>query len=610
MRRVVFSLEQDQGKRTRFGRLIATSTHETDDGAGPASRRLAVLLHADVHGYTFVISGDEAATIRRVKAAVALFRETVVAYRGRIVDTVGDSVFAAFENAVAAVECAVALQRDFARANVWQAGGRAIRFRIGLHAGEVYADREGVRGLHVAIAARVQEQAQPGGVCLSEAVHRLLGSAVDGLRSIGTPPLHNVEQAIELFELRFAGFDPPPAAPVEMRPFPARSSGEMSVAVLPLQGSGDPVDAHIGAGVTSDIITNLSRFRELVVLAHHTTMRYRGDGAAERAAQTLNARYVATGTLVRVERKAKITLQLIKAESGRLVWADNFHADLGELLDVEADVAGAIASRVAVRVMAEDLRRLKRGPLQPDLYGLVLRAHDLSFVFKREPTLHAQLLLEQATKMDPAFARAFAGLSRTHNLAWRYGWTDDPEACLARAVDFARRAIDHDDLDARGFQALGFSTLYQKRHDEALAAYGRAHELNPNSADVTAEMADMLNYNGEPERALGFIGRAERLNPFCPDWYHWVAADILFGLGRYDEVIATLRRMHDQSQSHRLFAAAFALKGETGEAKIHAAEILRLQPGFSIEAWRQIPPDRNPEPLDRFIEGLRLAGLR
>ena len=591
--------------------MIATSTYETDDGAGPASRRLAVLLHADMHGYTFVISGDEAATIRRVRAAVALFRETVVAYGGRIVDTVGDSVFAAFEEAVAAVECAVALQRDFARASVWQAGGRAIRFRIGLHAGEVYADRDGVRGLHVAIAARVQEQARPGGVCLSEAVRRLLDGAVDGLNSIGTPPLHNVEQAIELFELRFAGFDPPPpTSTVEMRPFPARASGEMSVAVLPLQGSGDPVDAHIGAGVTSDIITNLSRFRELVVLAHHSTMRYRGDGAAERAARALDARYVATGTLLRVERKAKITLQLIEAESGRLVWADTFHADLGELLDVEADVAGAIASRVAVRVMAEELRHLKRGPLRPDLYGLVLRAHDLSFMFKREPTLHAQLLLEQATKMDPLFARAFAGLSRTHNLAWRYGWTDAPEACLARAVDFARRAIDHDDLDARGFQALGFSTLYQKRHDEALAAYGRAHELNPNSADITAEMADMLNYNGEPERALGFIGRAERLNPFCPDWYHWVAADILFGLGRYDDVIATLRRMHDQSQGHRLFAAAFALKGQIKVAERHAAEILRLQPNFSIKAWRQIPPDRNPEPLDRFVKGLRLAGLR
>jgi tetratricopeptide (TPR) repeat protein len=201
-------------------------------------------------------------------------------------------------------------------------------------------------------------------------------------------------------------------------------------------------------------------------------------------------------------------------------------------------------------------------------------------------------------------------MSRTFNLAWRYRWTPDPEGALDKAVDLANAAISYDSLDARGYGELGFACLYKKQHDSSLAAYERAIELNPNDADILAEMGDSFTYWGDANRAVQLLNRAMRLNPFYPDWYLWYLGEAYFHLGDYEETVGTLHKMRDQSEAQRLLASSYAHLGQMKEARYHAKQLLRIHPDFSIAHWRNVPPNKNLEELEVFIEGLRKAGLK
>ncbi len=200
-------------------------------------------------------------------------------------------------------------------------------------------------------------------------------------------------------------------------------------------------------------------------------------------------------------------------------------------------------------------------------------------------------------------------MSRTCNLDWRYAWSESPDSCLDKAVEFALAAIDRDSLDARGYSELGYALLYKKQHDASRAAYERAIALNPNDADLLAEMGDFHVYVGESERAVELLNRAMRLNPYYPDWYLWYLGDAYFQLGDFEETIRTVTKMHDQSEAHRLLAASYAQLGRMSEARKHAAQLLAKHPNFSIRHWQHVPPVKDPRELDQFIEGLRKAGL-
>jgi TolB-like protein/Flp pilus assembly protein TadD len=383
--------------------------------------------------------------------------------------------------------------------------------------------------------------------------------------------------------------------------------------VLPLDNlSGDPRDQHLCDGITGDIITNLSRFRDLLVIARHSTFHFRDGSVPARVIGTqLGVRYLLTGGLQRDGSRVRINFQLGEIESGKVIWADRYQGDLGDVFAFQDDVTDVIAARLAVQISAAERRRaLSFEP--PDLraYGLALRGEELSVLLRQEENLHARRLFEQAAEVDPRYGRPFAGLSRTFSLAWRYQWADTPEACLDRAVELALESIQHDSLDARGFSQLGYAYLFKKHREASLAAYEQAIDLNPNDADILADMAIATRASGDTPRTMKLIRRAMRLNPFYPDIYLWVLGETYFDLGDYEHAVGALQKMRNQSEGHRLLAASYAHLGKADEAKFHAQRVMETHPNFSIEHWRHVPPDENPEPLERFIEGLRLAGLK
>jgi TolB-like protein/Flp pilus assembly protein TadD len=390
------------------------------------------------------------------------------------------------------------------------------------------------------------------------------------------------------------------------------AEGAPSIAILPFENlSPDQANGYFVNGITDDLITGLSRFRSLSVTDRHSSFQFAGlDRPPRESAQRLGVRYLLGGSIRIGAARIRISTQLIDTGAHRTIWAEQYDAALNDVLAIEDSIVQVIVARLAGEVHSAERDRLRRNETSDlQAYGHVLRGEELLLNVDRDRNTGARALFARALALDADYARAFAGLSRTHNLDWRYGWVADAEAALERAIDFARLAVAKDPRDARAHSELGFAHLYRREIDASLTAYARALELNPNDADVMSDYADALAYADRSDEAIAWMQRAMRLNPFCPDSYFWHLADIHYGMGRYADTIATIQRMHDPGRCSRLLAACCAHLGRLDEARMHAAEVLRRQPDFRVSAWAAIVPDARPERTKRFAAGLVAAGL-
>jgi TolB-like protein/class 3 adenylate cyclase len=578
-------------------------------------QRLSAILFADVVNYSGAMERDQLGTHRRVMRRVNLFKSLIGDYEGRVFDVEGDAVKAAFDSAFQAVRFAVDLQREFRNDAVWNSDPDEPVFRIGINLGEVIEEVHGYYGHEVNVAARLQELAPPGGICISESVQRVVrGKLPIQMSPIGRRNLKNMAEAVEAFAIDLEGVIVPATAAQPLLELQTQDALRgTSVVILPLKNlSGDPSDIHLCDGITSDLITNLSRFRDLLVIARHSAFYFRDATQSLReVGHQLDAHYALTGGLQRADHRLSISVQLIETESGGVIWSDRYRGDLRDIFDFQENITSIIASQLSIQIAEAERRRLRSlPPSNLRAYGLILRGQDLALQYRRDTNLHARRLFEEAAELDPRFGRSYAGLSRTYNLAWRYRWVDSPEISLDRAVELAVEAIKRDNLDARGHSELGFACLYKKQHEASIAAYERAVELNPNDADILADMGDSLTASGFPDRAVEMIRRAMRLNPLHPDSYLWHLGEAYFDLCRYAEAIPVLKKMRDQSEAHRLLAASHALLGEMTEARYQATQVLAVHPDFSLDHWSTMAPIKDREALERFIEGLRAAGLR
>jgi adenylate cyclase len=575
------------------------------------SRRLAAVMFADMVGYSTRMEQDELRNSGLAARSVELFKSLIGDYGGEVANVAGDGILALFDSAEQALRFAMQIQREFRDQAVW-IDGAPIQFRIGLNLGEIIVSDGNVQGHSVNIAARLQTMADPGGIYVTAAVRAAVQDFSGlALRPLGYQSLKNISQPVEVFAI--AHHDAQPERAIEIaRATPApEPSRQPSVAVLALTNlSGDPANDHLCEGIVEDVIANLSRFRGLMVIARHSAFLFSlKSQAASEIGRRLGVRYLLGGSLRRAGKRVRIAVELIDATSESVLWFDRFDIGIEELFDVQDEIAGAVASRLSVQIDFAERRQESQYPRDMRAYGLVLRGSHLLLHFSKEANWHARRLFEEAIGIAPDYARAYSAMSRTHNLDWRYSWSSAPDESLDAAVDFARRAIQRDRLDARGFAEVGFAKLYKKQHDEALREYVRAMALNPNDADIIAEYADALVYDGQPLKSVELLERAMRLNPYFPDWYLWYLADAYNAMARPEDVIATVQRMQNPAEGRRLLAANFAHLDRLEEASGHAREVMRLHPGFTIGRWRHRPPYRDTAILERYVEGLRRAGL-
>ncbi len=491
----------------------------------------------------------------------------------------------------------------------------AIAYRIGITIGDTIAGDDGVYGHGINMAARIQSLAAPGGICIADSVHQFVRNEAEcSFRSIGKQKLKNIADEVEVFVVDFdlAHAEPKmPALPFAPAPRALRAgqlAGRPAARECFGRSCGSPSLPGPGGRPHLQSLPlpqphGHARHSTLAVTAHTQSLREIGN--------QLGVRYLLSGSLQRAGNRLRIATDLIEAQTENTIWSERYDGGIEDIFAFQDDVTATTASRLAVHIdMAERRRLTAQNHPNVHAYGLILRGQDLSFRFRPESNWHARRLYEQARDLDPNYGRSYAAMSRTFNVEWRYAWGNDPEGALNEALHLADLAVQHDDLDARGYSEMGLAHLYKKDHEPALAAYERALALNPNDADLLAEMGDCLVYVRQAERSVKLLEQAMRLNPYHPDSYLWYLGDAYFHLGQYEKTIQTLKKMRDASEGHRLMAASYALLGNVDEATKHAQSLMQVHPNFTIERWRKVPPNQYPEDLEVFVEGLRKAGLR
>jgi adenylate cyclase len=395
-----------------------------------------------------------------------------------------------------------------------------------------------------------------------------------------------------------------------------------SVAVLPFANlSGDPHQDYFSDGITEDIITELSRFSELVVIARNSSFQYRGKAVDIRQiGRELGARYVMEGSVRRSGDRIRITAQLIDAVTGAHRWAERYDRELHDVFAVQDEVARAIVAILAAHVnRAETERALLKPPTAWEAYDYYLRGAEAFFLHwtrRTKASLYdARRLLEQSLAIDPDYARAAAMLSWTHFHAYVEPFDGDylSSAALDRALEFAETAVH---LDARLPQAraqLGYVLIYKRRHDAAIAEFERAFALNPNFIDF--RYAQALTQAGEHARAIEVVEANIRLDPFQPSVGGFAGTMGLanYMLKRYAEAVRLFRectsRLSNAQWPHLRLAAAYAQSGQLEEARAEAAEVLRINPGFTIESWKRLNVCKDPKDAEHRLDGLRKAEL-
>jgi TolB-like protein/Tfp pilus assembly protein PilF len=576
-------------------------------------RRLAAILAADVVGYSRLMGADEAGTHARLKTLRQdLIDPKIAEHRGRVVKRTGDGVLVEFASAVDAVRCAVEIQQVMAARSHGTAEGRRIQFRVGINLGDVIVEEGDIFGDGVNVAARLEALAQPGGVCISDVVHQMVGARLDlAFQDLGEQRVKNIARPVRVWHWTN---DAPPVSSAEQVTAPLLPD-KPSLAVLPFDNlSADPEQTYFSDGMTEDLITDLSQISELFVTSRHASFQYKNQAVPpQQVARDLGVRYVLEGSVRRAGGRVRINAQLIDAITGFHLWAQRYDRDFEDIFALQDEITRRIVTALEVHLTPREREKIARRYTDNlDAYDLFLRARDYQFRRTKKGAAQAREALERAIAIDPQFAAAHALLAEIHRQEWMFEWGADKGA-LDRALDLAREAVRLDDQLPLAHLLLGWVHLWRKEHDAAIAEAQRSVELDPNNAEAWARLGHILDVAGRPEEGIPLIERAMRLDPHYPFLYPFWQGHALQALERYEDAAPAYKRAisrnPDHLAAHEHAAAVYAHLGRLDEARAEAAEVLRLRSNFSIQREAERLPYRDQAVLRRLVDGLRAAGL-
>lgn len=585
-------------------------------------RRLVAIFAADVEGYSRLMGADEVGTLQDLTHRRGILDRLIASHRGRIANTAGDSVLAEFASAVDAVQCAVEAQQALAVANAEISADRHINFRIAVHVGDVMVKGGDLFGDSVNIAARLQTLATPGGVSVSSVVYDHVRKVLPfAFTDLGAQQVKNIDEPVQVYAVRAK------TAPATSHNFgssedrpPLSLPDKPSIAVLPFQNmSGDPEQEYFADGMVEDIITALSRFKSLFVIARNSSFTYKGKAVdIKQVGRELGVRYVLEGSVRKGAGKLRITGQLIDAMSGAHVWADKFDGSLEDVFQLQDDITLNVVGALVPKIEQAEIERAKRKPLQNlDAYECILRGIDATRVAGyRENDEEALRLFYRAIDLDPQSSSAYGHAATRYHVRKMNGWMLDKERDLVEARRLIECAVGfgQDDAVALSRAAFAQSFLFLE-HESASTLVDRAISINPNLASAWGARAWISVYLGEHEKALVEVDRAFRLNPIDPSNYHLENARgfALLFIGKFDEACywaeRALARQPKITPSLRIASVGHALSGRLVQAREMMRRlrevdgIMRLS---NVEDWS---PFRRAEDVARFAKGLRLAGL-
>jgi TolB-like protein/Tfp pilus assembly protein PilF len=579
-------------------------------------RRLAAVLAADVAGYSLLMGNDEEGTLARLKSVrKALIDPAIASHRGRIVKTTGDGMLIEFASAVDAVRSAVEVQRRMAEQNATLPQDQRIEFRIGIHLGDIIFDDNDIFGDGVNIAARLEGISEAGGICISDDAQRQIRNKVDiAFDDLGPQALKNIAEPMRVWSVRLERVARSPAKGSTSPIRPLALPDKPSIAVLPFQNmSGDPEQEYFADGIVEDIITALSRFTSLFVIARNSSFTYKGKAVdIKQVGRELGVRYVLEGSVRKSAGRVRISGQLIEASSGAHLWAEKFDGALEDVFELQDTVTERVVAAIEPSVKQAEINRARTKPTSNlDAYDYFLRAFQQMGLYTREGSDAALDYISQAIALDPGYALAKAFLSIIYMLRWIQGWgaPGDPERGLA----VAREAIAQDPDDPSVLRWAGHTLGFWGDHDRAIAVLEKAARLNVNGAQIMSSLGWVEVYAcRDTERAIAHFERSIRLNPRDPEMGSMLTGIAFAHLieGHIEQALAFAQQSIDEmpqaTSGHRAKITALIFLNRPEEAKAVAQTLLTFDPQFTISS--RLPASKS-DFYQRYRAALKAAGL-
>lgn len=577
-------------------------------------RKLAAILYADVAGYSRLTGDDEDATHRRLRDYLDLIAKTIEDQHGQVMHYAGDAVLAKFDAVVDALSSAVSVQEQLKNRNADLPDERKVQFRIGVNLGDVIEDRGDIYGDGVNVAARLESLADEGGICISESVRTAIGKKLDlGYEFMGEQKVKNIEEPVRAYKVALAAEEKTQVASANKPTL--ELPDKPSIAVLPFTNmSSDPEQEYFSDGITEDIITELSRFRELFVIARNSSFSYKGKAIkVQDIATNLGVRYVLEGSVRVAGDRIRVTAQLIDAETGHHIWSERYDREITDLFALQDEIAQTVAGAVAGRLKLTAEDRAERKPIENlEAYDYALRGQSI-IADTKENNHRARQLYEKAIELDPTLTTAYVGLARSYIIEWFNHWWDPNDHPPDHALEYAAKAVSLDNTDSKAQLILGSALTMKGEHDEAKFHLERALELNPNDADAFALMGTFFQDTCKCQEAIDSYLKAMRLNPYYPAWYVWKLGSAYYDARLYEDALIPLREAIDRNPKFKrarlVLVATYAQLDRIEEARNQVERLLADHPDASMKHERQLKLWGDEEGLEHWLEGLRKAGL-
>ena len=578
----------------------------------PHRHRLAAILAADAAGYSRLMASDERAALAALDAARAVFRSRIEPNHGRVIDMAGDSVLAVFETASGALTSALEIQQELAALPAAASEDQHMRFRIGVHLGDLIEKADGtVYGDGVNVAARLQTQAEPGGIAVSGLVREAVGNRIAAsFADLGEHEFKNIAAPVRVYRIATAAQEAraPASAPARL-PQP----GKPSIAVLPFANlSGDPEQEYFADGIVEDIITELSRYSELFVIARNSTFTYKGRAVkAQDVGRELGVHYLVEGSVRRAGNRVRVTVQLIDATSGAHIWAHRYESELADIFELQDELTRAIVATLPGRLGAAEEQRLRRKPPRDMAafdYLLAGKIHHHRGTL--EDNAEALRLLDKAIELDPRLAQAYAWKACTLGQAAERGFSTPRAEYFRRSLEAINKAVALDENDVECHRLLCEVCIETRQLDQAMAHNERALAMNPNDPRLVSQKGELLTWLGRPVEGAEWVRTAARLDPFGAHARAHLLGRALYSARQYAEALDAFRQIRSPRYGHLAFMAACSAQlGRDAEAREQAAATLALKPDFGVELFVNGLFYREASDRSHLEEGLRKAGL-
>ena len=620
-------------------------------------RKLTAILSADVKGYSRLMEEDEEATIHTITEYRKIIAEQVKMNEGRIVDSPGDNVLAEFASVVDALKCAFQIQKEIAKQNENLPENRKMEFRIGVNLGDVAQEGDRIYGDGVNVAARIENLADPGGICISRTAYdQIRKKFTFGYEYLGEHAVKNISEPVRVYRVltapEHAGVvigektaagkkwrrlaysaivclvvvaggltawniylqkskrvDP---ASLDKMAFPLPD--KPSIAVLPFGNiSADPEQEYFSDGLTEEIITALSKVPKMFVIARNSTFTYKGKPIkVQQVAEDLGVKYVLEGSVRKDKEQVRITAQLIDALSGHNLWAERYDRNLKDIFAVQDEITMRILSALEVRLTdGEQALIQKKDTNNLKAYLQLLQGIHYSHVVNPENILKARRIFKEIITEEPNYAIAYSQIARTYWIEVLLGTSKSPKESLRKAADLAKKSLSIDQTIEASYAYLGHISIMRKKWEKGIQLLNQAVELEPNGAESRYLLGLGLSFSGRPDEAIPVLQKAIRLNPITPAPYFNVIAIAYRMVGQFDKAIEYLEKGIQQYPNflfgHLNLSACYILAGREQEAHKEAKEVLRLNPKFSLDRFDKALPLKDQEEKKRFIGALRKA---